>query len=191
MPRIPTRLRRLRWRTLPARAADPAPELPAWRLDGATLLVRHGAKLPDVCLFTGEPTTPAQRLELPLSWTPVWFRVAAVLFPMLVLVAYSTMRKTSNVEGGLGPAGRMRRRLGGLLTLGAVIDTIALLLVIAGRDEGDSLALVGFLIVGALALVIAAVLARVFRVVKIDRHYAHLGLRQQAAVAFARLPPPR
>ena len=78
-----------------------------------------------------------------------------------------------------------------LFTLGAVIDTIALLLVIAGRDEGDSLSLVGLLIVVALALVIAAVFARVFRVVLIDRHYAHLALRQQAAAAFARLPPPR
>ena len=136
---------------------DPEPDLPAWRLEGATLLVRHGATLPDVCLFTGEPTTPAQRLELPLSWTPVWFRIAAVLFPMLVLVAYSTMRKTSNVEGGLGPAGRKRRRLGALLTLGAVIDTIALLLVIAGRDEGDSLALVGFLFVGVRGAVVRRV----------------------------------
>jgi hypothetical protein len=174
-----------------ARAVEPAPDLPPWRLEGSTLLVRHGSTLPDVCLFTGEPTTPAQRLQLPLSWTPVWFRIAAVLFPMLVLVAYSTMRKTSNVEGGMGPAGRKRRRLGGLFTLGAVIDTIALLLMIAGRDEGDSLALVGLLIVVALALVIAAVFARVFRVVHIDRHYAHLALREQAAAAFARLPAPK
>jgi hypothetical protein len=94
-----------------ARAVEPEPDLPPWRLEGSTLLVRHGSTLPDVCLFTGEPTTPAQRLQLPLSWTPVWFRIAAVLFPMLVLVAYSTMRRrrTSKGMGRPGATAQARR----------------------------------------------------------------------------------
>jgi uncharacterized membrane protein YhdT len=168
----------------------PEPPLPPWRLEGTTLFVRHGVTLPDVCLFTGEPTTPEQRLRLPLSWTPLWFRIAAVLFPMLVIVAYSALRKTSSVEVGLGPAGRKRRRLGLLLTVGAVIDAMVFAYVALERSSVDGGVWMGALFLCFLALFVAALLARIFRVVKIDRRYAHLVIRPQVAEAFARLPPP-
>ena len=40
-------------------------------------------------------------------------------------------------------------------------------------------------------LFFAALFSRAFRVVRIDRHYAHLMLRSRATQVFARLPPPR
>jgi hypothetical protein len=170
-----------------ARAVEPEPDLPPWRLEGAALLVRHGATLPDICLFTGEPTTPAQRLRFPLSWTPAWFRIAIVLGTWMTAMAYSALRRTSNVEMGLGPAGRKRHRLHLLLTTAASVD--AMVMVVVGITGGA--ALLGFLFLVFLGLFFAAVFSRAFRVVRIDRHYAHLMLRSRVTQVFARLPPPR
>ena len=170
-----------------AHAVEPEPDLPPWRLEGAALLVRHGATLPDICLFTGEPTTPAQRLRFPLSWTPVWFRISAVAATMVAAMAYTALRRTSNVQLGLGPAGRRRHRLHLLLTTAAVVDA----LVIGTVRTADDSALLGFLLLAFVALFFGALFTRAFRVVRIDRHYAHLMLRSRAAQVFAHLPPPR
>src|SRR5436309_1365688 len=74
------------------------PVLPPWRLEGRTLFVRNGVTLPDICLFTGEPTTPAQRVRTPLSWTPLWFKFFAVPYPILAGMTYTAFRRSSNVE---------------------------------------------------------------------------------------------
>jgi hypothetical protein len=167
---------------------DDEPELPPWRLVGDTLLVRKGATLPDVCLFSGAPTTPGQRIQLQLSWTPSWFRAAAVVFPFLAVIGYSVVRRTANVEIALAHAGRRRRALIALLTLGAVGAALALLYVVA--ETNDREALTAALALTLVGLIVAAASSRIFRVVKIDRRCAHLRLRPAVAAAFARLPPP-
>jgi hypothetical protein len=167
---------------------DDESELPPWRLVGDVLSVRNGAKLPDVCLFSGEPTTPGQRVQFPLSWTPTWFRGAAVVFPFLAVLGYSVVRRTANVEIALNRAGRRRRALVALLTLGAVGAAVALLYVVS--EMNDSGAFTAGLVLTLVGLVVAAALCRIFRVVKIDRRCAHLRLRPAVAAAFARLPPP-
>jgi hypothetical protein len=169
-----------------ARAVEPEPDLPPWRLEGAALLVRHGATLPDICLFTGEPTTPAQRLRFPLSWTPVWYRISIVIGTYLAAMAYTALRRTSNIELGLGPAGRRRHRLHLLLTTAASVD--AMVMAVVGIAGGAPL--LGLLFLVFLGLFFAAIFSRAFRVVRIDRHYAHLMLRSRATQAFARLPAP-
>jgi hypothetical protein len=165
---------------------EPNADLPPWRLEGETLIVKNGAALPDVCLFSGEPTGSSQRLRLPLSWTPTWFRIAAVVAPMLAILAYSALRRTSEIGVSLGRAGRKRRRLGSLLTLGATVNGIVLVVAASGTRDGGSLA--GLLLVSFVVLVVAAFSSRAFRIVKIDRRGTHLKLRQPAAQAFARLP---
>src|SRR3954453_19131261 len=168
---------------------DSQADLPLWRLEGETLIVRNTADLPDVCLFSGEPTSPNQRLPLPLSWTPIWFRIAAVVAPMLAVLAYSALRRTSEIGIGLGQSGRKRRRFGSLLTLAATLNGIWFVLVASRHAEGSSLA--GLLLLSFLALLVAALSVRAFRVVKIDRRRCtHLKLRHEAAQAFARLPAP-
>jgi hypothetical protein len=163
---------------------DAAPALPPWRLEGRTLFARHGTTLPDICLFTGEPTKPSQRLRVPLSWTPIWFKVFVVCAPMLAAMSYSALRRPSNVQFGLGPAGEKRRRLCLLLCLAGMINGIALMLAVS------ELALFGFLLLTLLTLIFALLPLRIFRVVKIDRRYARLRLRHRVADAFARLPAP-
>ena len=164
---------------------DAEPELPPWRLEGLTLFVRHGTTLPDICLFTGEPTKPTQRMRFPLSWTPLWFKLFAVPYPMLAAMTYSSFHRSSSIELGLGPAGHRRHRFGLLLCLAAMIDGLALV-----TSPGWEPALAGLLFLTLLALIFSALALRVFQVDKIDRRYARLRLRPRVAAAFARLPAP-
>lgn len=167
---------------------DDEQELPPWRLVGDTLCVRNGTKLPDVCLLTGEPTTREQRIQVPLSWTPTWFRAAALFFPFLVVLGYSTMRRTANVEIALGRAGKRRRALTTLLFLAAVGDAMALFYVVSERSDSGVLA--AALCLTLVALIVTAASFRIFRVIKIDRRCAFLRIRPAVAAAFAKLPPP-
>ena len=162
--------------------------LPPWELIGNVLSVRHGATLPDICLYTGEPTTPAQRQRQPLSWTPIWFRVGAVLVPTYAAAAYSAMLMPSTIGFALGAAGRRRHRLFLLLSVAAVAVAMAMLHI--GVDNRGSPAVVGVLFLTFLAFFFGARFARAFRIVKIDRRYAHLALADDAVRVFARLPRP-
>ena len=167
-------------------AAGVEPSLPPWRLEGRTLFVRHGATLPDICLYSGEPTAAGQRVRYLLSWTPIWFRVMAVFGPGAALLAYVGLRWTSTVSFGLGTAGRRRHGLMLLLIVAAVIDAG----VVLDRPAHLRGALGGLMFLLFVGLLIAAAAARVFEVVRIDRRYARLRIGQRAAAAFARLPAP-
>jgi hypothetical protein len=174
-------------------APDPDADLPAWRLEGRRLIARNGATLPDVCLFTGEATPPGQRIRLSLSWTPAWFRMMAVLAPLLAVFAYDFFRRASSLEVGLSAAGRKQRRLVALLSLGAAASGVCFFIKLANRrsyaGEGDDM--MALLLLGALiAFVAVALAARVFRVAGIDRKFTRLVLRPRVAEALARLPPP-
>lgn len=169
-----------------ADGAEAEAKLPAWRLEGRTLFARHGATLPDICLLTGEPTTPAQRLRYLLSWTPIWLRVVGIFTPQYGLVAYCALRRTSTMTFSFGASGRRRQRLMVWLIVAAVIDAG---LFLDGRGQLAPPVL-GLLLLGFVGLVIAALCTRVFRVIEIDRRYARLRLTRRAADAFARLPAP-
>jgi hypothetical protein len=167
-------------------ASDEDSALPPWRLEGRTLFARHGATLPDICLFDGEPTKPAQRIRYALSWTPIWFKFVVFTAPIVAALAYTALRRSSTVHLALGAAGRRRRRLVLALILAAVLDGLVILQ--RSADLGaENASLLALLLVG---LVVVALAIRPFRVVKIDRRYACLRLRPRAADAFARLPPP-
>ena len=172
----------------PAVDPDAEPALPPWRLEGRTLFARHGVTLPDICLFTGEQTKPAQRRRVPLSWTPFWFMLVVFTAPMAAAMTYSALRRPSNIEHTLGLAGQRRDGLCRLLCLAAMLDGITLFFLLTLRRTDPTVSLLLFL---ALVGLIAAVLAlRVFSVAKIDRRYARLRLRPRVADAFARLPTP-
>jgi hypothetical protein len=165
---------------------EPEPELPPWRLQGQTLLARHGTTLPDVCLFTGEPTTRGQRLRFPLAWTPNWFWIVVVMNPLMAVLGLTHFRRASNVDLALGPAGRRRHRLFLGLLVGASATGYAMLAAFCFDQTGLGV----LLFVGMIGLAVAGLVNRTFRTVKIDRKYAHLALRPSVAAAFARLPPP-
>jgi hypothetical protein len=171
------------------REAREADTLPAWRLEGRTLIARNGATLPDICLFTGETTTPAQRVSLPLGWTPLWFRISLVFATMLAAFAYGYFRRSSTLVVGLTQAGRTRRRVMALLALAAAACGVCFLLALADRD-GEVFPPPWLFLIPFVALIPIMLLARIFRVTLIDRKFTHIQLRPRVAAAFARLPPP-
>jgi hypothetical protein len=169
------------------RASEPEPELPVWRLEGPTLFVRHGATLPDICLYTGEPTTRGQRLRYPLSWMPLWYLIlVVVLNPGLAVLSFTHFRRLSSVVLALGPAGRRRHRLFLGVVVAASTSGVGMLLAV---DLGQPAIAILFLLC-LIGLVVAGLIVRTFSVGKIGRKYAHLRLRPAVAAAFARLPPP-
>jgi hypothetical protein len=170
-------------------AAREEDDLPTWRLEGRTLIARNGASLPDVCLFTGEATTAAQRGSLPLGWTPVWFRVSLVIAPLAAMFAYGYFRRSSTLVAGLTKAGRARRRLVVLLTLAASACGIGFLLAVADR-AGEVFPAPWLFLIPFVALIPIILALRIFRVARIDRKFTYIGLRPRVAAAFARLPPP-
>ena len=172
---------------LAERVSELEPVLPAWLLQGHTLLVRHGATLPDVCLYTGEPTTRGQRLLYPLSWMPLWYLILVVLLaPGVAVVSFTHFRRTSSAVLSFGPAGRRRHRQFLGTVVAASASGVGMLLAL---DLGQPAIAVLFLLC-LIGFAVAGLVVRTFSVAKIGRKYVRLRLRPAVAAAFARLPPP-
>src|SRR5262252_8498004 len=97
------------------------PDEVAWRIEGRMLHVRSGTKLPDVCIFTGEPTGPSQRVQRELSWTPRWFLLAWVIATVPAALTYSYFRRIGTLDFGLGVAGQKRVKRRFLFNLGIAV----------------------------------------------------------------------
>ena len=170
----------------PPPGLDPAAadDLTPWRLQGDTLLVRKGATLPEICIYTGQPA-PGQREREQISWTPIWFKVMAVLMPVIAVYTYSMLRKSSTIELALSPAAKKRRRTAALLGLGGF--AVGLLLFVLGASTHQrGLTALAFLVFVP-AVLIATLRGRVFRVLGFEGlHHIRLRLTPAAADAFAR-----
>jgi hypothetical protein len=174
----------------PPRAELDGPELAegvAWRIEGRTLYARSGTKLPDVCIFTGEPTRPDQRVEQDLSWTPRWYGVAWIIATVPAALAYGYFRRSGALDFGLGDAGQKRYRRGRLFNLGIAILCLALL--VLSVATGEPFAAVSVIVATVVALAIVAARSRLFRVAGIDRRCMRIELTLPAAQALARLVP--
>jgi len=172
----------------PPRAEPDARDLAkgvAWRIEGRILHARSGTRLPDVCIFTGEPTRPEQRLQCALSWTPRWFTLAWIFATGLAVLSYGYFRKTGTLDFAVGGAGQKRRRWNLLFNLGISAAVVAMLL-LAPLTERLDLAL-GVPFVPLLAFSIASARSRLFRVVTIDQHVMRIELTPPAAQALGRL----
>jgi hypothetical protein len=159
---------------------DPTP----WRLQGDTLLVRRGATLPEICVFTGAPAPGGLEREQ-VSWTPIWFKVLAVLAPIIAVFAYSAVRRSSTLELALGGAAKRRRRNASLVGLAGLLSGLFLFVLSAWRSDPGMFALAALVFVVAVS--VAALRTRVFGVLAIDRQHVRLKLTPAAADAFARL----
>jgi hypothetical protein len=159
-------------------------DLTPWRLQGDTLLVRKGATLPDICIYTGQPA-PGLREPEQISWTPIWFKVLVVLSTSMAVFTYSMVRKSSTIEFAFSPATKKRRRRAALLGLGGfVLGQVLLVMGEWTHDQG--LTGLAWLVFGPVVL-IAALRGRVFRVLRFEgRHHIRLRLTSAAADAFAR-----
>ena len=163
---------------------EAVPEPATWRLEGDRLIARKGVVLPPICLYSGE-TVQGQRRRAELSWTPAWFKVFAVVAPRLAVFTFSYVRRGGSIDHALSAAGRRRRRNGLLIGLAVMVGlTVAMGLAIG--DVASGLVAIP-LFIFPVALVVGSV-SRSFKVLHIDRYHIHLGLRNDVAAAFARLP---
>jgi fatty acid desaturase len=170
----------------PQAGLDPATadDLTPWRLEGDTLLVRKGATLPEICIYTGQPA-PGLREREQISWTPIWFKVMAVLMPPVAAYTYSMLRKSSTIELALSPAAKRRRRTAALLGLGGFALGLLLFLMAVSRHD-PALTGLAFLVIVPV-VVVATLRGRVFRVLGFEGlHHIRLRLTPAAAEAFAR-----
>ncbi len=113
----------------------------------------------------------------------------AIVVPLLGAVLHSFVRRTSTLEYALSPAGWRQRRSCLALTVAAVVDGIALLLIVNRVSSGEDL-LAWVLLVALPVLIVMALSASVFRIVTIDHQRTTLCLRPRVAEAFSRLPAP-
>lgn len=146
------------------------------------LIVEKGTALPDLCLYSGEPTV-GKRVTKKLWWAPPTLALLIVVSALIYLIVYFIVRKSGTIEYSLSEDARNRRTSGIVVGFGGVALSFVLLAVAAEQNSGG-------MILGALALMILALVfgilrARVIHVARIDHTHIHLRLRPETAQAFA------
>jgi hypothetical protein len=154
----------------------------AFTVEGRTLVVRRDELLPQLCIWSGEPTSEP-RTPTKLYWAPTW-TVIFVISPLIYILVYLIARKSAYVSFAVGPEARERRRQG--LIAGFVGLPASLALFFIGASLNAPLLMLISPIAFLVVLVFAMVRARVTHVIRIDREHVHFRLRKPAADAFAR-----
>src|SRR5262245_60689364 len=103
----------------------PADDAPAFArrtndfsLNGQTLIAQKGAVLPDICIYSGEPSR--DRVERKLVWASPGLAALVVISPLIYLIVYFIVRKTGTLSYSLGEAARQRRTSGIVIALGSI-----------------------------------------------------------------------
>jgi hypothetical protein len=149
-----------------------------WQLQGDLLIAQKGSVLPNICIFSGQPTE-GQRVNRKLQWSPQWtIMLGGVLFMLI-------FRKTGYLDYALGEVGRKRKKSAILMVL-AGVGAMVLAIAIGVAAEQPAMIAVGTLAFFVL-MVVGLVRAQPFRLLKIDKTHIHIKLRPEAAQAFARV----
>jgi len=128
--------------------------------DQRALDVRSATKLPDVCIFTGEPTGPSQRVQRELTWTPRWFSIAWVITTPLAALSYAYFRRIA-------------------------VAIAAMLFAVSFIERPETVVMV--LLMLLIPLGVGAPRSRLFSVLHIDKGQMRIHLTLKAAQALARL----
>ena len=157
-----------------------------WR-HGELLVARKGAQLPDRCTRCNLPSE-GPKIRHRLAWHhPGWSIL--IISPLIYLIALSVVRKTANVEVGLCPEHRSKRKR--VMRWGTAMVLIGLCLFVAGFVVTSDRPVVSLLIGGgALALIAWACTAHMMQAVtpqRIDKHF--VWLKGVAPSFIADLPP--
>lgn len=150
-------------------------------IHGDTLVAPKGAVLPDVCIYSGEPSR--DRVQRKLVWVPPALAALVVISPLIYLIVYFIVRKTGTLDYSLGEAARKRRQSGIAIAIGSIGVFVALLFIGLNTDAGSFIPLALLLFI--VGLVVGTLRARVVQLVKIDKTHIHLKLPPAAAQAFA------
>ncbi len=153
-----------------------------WRLDGDRLIVRKGATLPAVCIWTGEPAEGPRKLKT-LTWTPGWVRFL-VVSPLILLIAYLIVKKSGTLGYALSQAAQKRQRNATIFLLGGIAGAVLLIIASAAFDTPVLMVLALLFFVAA---VVAAARGRTMRLLRIDKEFIYLRLPPPALEAFTSL----
>lgn len=141
-----------------------------WR-DGALLIMRKDAVLPDRCVKCNAPAE-GQRLRRNLSWHPSgWYILLLISIPIYVIAAL-IVRKTAKIEIGLCAGHKSRRRRA--IAVGWVLSLAGIGLIVYGLSAEIGWALligVGLLLGG---LIYGLVGAQTVVPTRIDQHHVWL-----------------
>ncbi len=98
--------------------------------EGAFLVVRDGAELPNRCIHTNDEV-PASgwRKKKQIAWTPQWVFITILLSPLVLVLLALILQKKAKISYSMSPAARgrlVRKRLIwlGIFALGVVIAII-------------------------------------------------------------------
>ena len=151
-------------------------------VDGQLLVAEKGTALPDLCLYSGQPTQ-GQRTTKKLVWASPAIAILLVISPLIYIIVYLIVRKSGTLEYSLGDEARSRRTSGIVITLGGIAASIVMMAVSA--DQNSVPMLIVALLLMITALIIGLIRSRVIQIVKIDKSHIHLKLRPETAQAFA------
>ncbi len=166
----------------PAPFANPyAGQEGVWQ-DGATLVMRKDAQLPDRCVKCNDFTN-GYKLKRNLSWHHPAVFLAIFFSPLIYFIVAMIVRKTATVHFGLCEPHRTKRRTGFIISWVLFGLSIAcFVLAIAAENAGIILLSLLFFLA---AIIYVAIVARVVAVMKIDEHYVWLkGLPQEYLSQF-------
>ena len=139
--------------------------------DGGVALCHKGSPWPDRCVRCNAPAE-GYRLKRRLYWHPWWVYLTILAGLLVYVVIALVTRKTAEVEIGLCPTHRSRRRMGLAIAWLGVLGAIVGAYFIGGYDPALAFAFASLLLIGA--IVTGVVLSRVVRPKRIDDRYAWL-----------------
>ena len=152
--------------------------------EGEDLVVRKEARLPEICLRTGEPTTGRMRTKK-LSWIPPWTVVVFILIRIVGLICMLVARKTANLTFSLSEEAEAKRKQG--LMIGLSVFGIGVAVIVGGvameSPDGGLIALLGGVAM-FVGIILAAVLHRPYQLRKMAGDYMYLRLKPVALEAF-------
>ncbi len=159
----------------------PARRRGGYYMSGQTLVADKGTALPELCLYSGQPTQ-GKRVTKKLVWATPAISILMVISPLIYLIVYFIVRKSGMLEYSLSDEARSRRTSGIVITLGGIFASIVLLFY--GADQHSPPMILGALGLMIVALIVGLVRSLVVRIAKIDANHIHLKLRPEAAQAF-------
>jgi hypothetical protein len=151
-------------------------------VNGQTLIAEKGTRLPDLCLYSGEPTH-GQRVTKNLVWATPAITFLVVISPLIYIIAYFIVRKMGALEYSLSEEAQSRRTSGIVIAIGGFVLSF-ILIGVAGSEDFPPLIPAAVLLM-LVALIVGLVRSRVINIVKIDQTHIHLKLRPETAQAFA------
>ena len=119
----------------------------SYYVDGKRLVVRDGARLPNICIHTGVDMNEKKRQKRDLYWASPWW-AALLVIPIIYLIVYFFVNKKFTIHYSVSTKAVVRRNIIKFLLLLFVILGISGIIyaLSLGMSDAKSLALISIII---------------------------------------------